>query len=243
MKNIWYICLLALVMFGCEQEDSFYYGEKAELYFVSAVGDQAGNMSKNIDFAFRKTGQMDMNYMYNLYYGDSLRMDSVSLVVSLLGEVSDQPREYNLEIVTPDSLPQTQVILRNPYVLEANATRDTIVIVVPRPEKRGEFQVDLAFVESTDFSKSSLQNRGEFSIRISDRYPKPAAWEDHIYGEYSEEKYAFWVTVLQAVYEDKWAFYDMYWMPTTRIDELIAALNAYNAAHPNAPKDFTFPGM
>ena len=243
MKNIWYICLLALVVFGCEQKDSFYYEEQAELYFVSAIGEPAGSMSKNIDFAFRRTGQMDMNYMYNLYYGDSLRMDSIQLVVSLLGEVSDQPREYNLEIVTPDSLPQSQVILRNPYVLEANATRDTIVILVPRPESRGEFRVDLAFAESPDFGKSSFQDAGKYTITITDRYPKPAGWEDYIYGEYSEEKYAFWVTVLQAVYQDKWAFYDMYWMPTTRIDELIAALRAYNAAHPDAPKDFTFPGM
>ena len=99
MRNRWYICLLALVLFACEQDDSFYYGEKAELYFVSALGDHAGSMSKTIDFAFRKTGKMDMNYMYPLYYGDSLRMDSVKLVVSLLGEVSDQPREYNLEVV------------------------------------------------------------------------------------------------------------------------------------------------
>lgn len=243
MKNILYVCLLALVLFACDQEDSFYYGEKAELYFISAVGDAEGNRTKEIDFAFRQTGQMDANWIYPLYYGDSLRLDSVKIVVSLLGEVSDQPREYNLEIVTPDSLQRGEVVLNNPYVLDANATRDTIVIMIPRPTSRGLFQVDLAFGESADFSATAMQDAGKYSLKISDRYPKPADWEDHIYGEYSEEKYAFWVTVLGTVYQYRWGFYDWYWMPITRVDELIAALNAYNAAHPDAPKDFTFPGM
>ena len=76
---------------------------------------------------------------------------------------------------------------------------------------------------------------------VSDRYPKPAGWDDVKYGEYSEEKYAFWVTVMQTVYENAF-FLEADWSYNLNITKvLLKELDKYNAAHPGNHKPFDFP--
>ena len=69
------------------------------------------------------------------------------------------------------------------------------------------------------------------------------SWEDEKYGEYSEEKYAFMVKVLRTSYQYFSWIPGSNWAYDGGVTDLINALNAYNAEHPDAPKDFTFPGM
>ena len=66
---------------------------------------------------------------------------------------------------------------------------------------------------------------------------------DEKYGEYSEEKYAFMVKVLRTSYQYFSWIPGSNWAYDGGVTDLINALNAYNAEHPDAPKDFTFPGM
>lgn len=243
VKNILGICLLAWAFCSCEQKDSFPYTEKAGLYFFvpDKQSENPDALKREIDFALRIQGT---DYTGNLIaYGDSLKSDTLRLPISLLGATSDQPREYNLKAVAieeDNQLPVTDIIFANPYILEANAVADTAVIVIPRPLARGEYAVAITFDTSADFEESIYQ-QDNYQLFISDRYPKPSGWNDNIYGEYSEEKYAFWVTVFRRIYTNQ-VIFDENWTQMN-VATLIAALEAYNAAHPDNPKDFTFPGM
>ena len=242
IKNVIYICLLALALGSCEQKDSFLYEEKAGLYFyVPDVRDgetvDPNALVKEVDFAFRKTGEWNLMWYCETFYGDSLKADTLRLVVSLIGKVSDQPREYNLKAVAVDGeLPMTELQFQNPYILKANALSDTALVIIPRPQQRGEYAVAITFNDSENFD-GIVSERNEYRLFISDRYPEPVGWDSYTYGEYSEEKYAFWVTVLGITYDYRWYMYD------NGLGSLIAALEEYNATHPDAPKDFTFPGM
>lgn len=243
VKNILYICLLAWAFCSCEQKDSFPYTEKAGLYFYvpdlkDGESENPDALKMNIDFNFRKIG-FNYNWYAPIVCGDSLKADTLRLPISLLGAASDQPREYNLKAIAiedDNQLPVTDIIFSNPYILEANALADTAVIIIPRPLSRGEYAVAITFDTSADF-EGSIYQQNNYNLFISDRYPEPNGWDENTYGEYSEEKYAFWVTVLGITYEYRWYMYD------NGLNTLITALEAYNAAHPDNPKDFTFPGM
>ena len=254
IKNTIYICLLALLAISCDQKESFLYEDKDAIYFSldSRANekpweqDQPESLTQEIDFAFRQTGKLDNHYQYPLYYGDSLRADTIRALVSVAGTISDQPREYYLKSVAlADSVEMGEVEFFNPYRIEAGKITDTAVIVIKRPAARGVYGVAVTF----DFEKSlafenSIYGWNQYKFMISDRYPKPDGWSDEIYGEYSEEKYAFWVTVMQTTYEYRWVILDEYWMPLDPLDIvsiLIEELDKYNAAHPGNPKPFDFP--
>ncbi len=251
MRNILYICLLSLLAISCEKKESFVYNETDGLYFVlsgesekpwtSAAPDK---FKQEVDFAFRKTGERDGNWMYDLYYGDSLRTDTMRLVVAIAGKMTDHVREYNLKALPlADSIEMSDVQFFNPYRFEAGQMQDTAIVVIKRPGSRGKFGINIAIdiTNSSDFG-SSIYGWDSYELAISDRYPKPNGWDDTKYGEYSEEKYAFWVTVMQTVYENEWCIWDSSWMPVDIVKVLNDALREYNTAHPDNPKDFTFPG-
>ena len=237
VKNILYICLLAWAFCSCEQKDSFPYTEKAGLYFFvpDKQSENPDALKREIDFAFRKTGNYHPQWSCPTVYGDSLRTDTLRIPISLLGATSDQPREYNLKAVAieeDNQLPVTDIIFANPYILEANAVADTAVIVIPRPLARGEYAVAITFDTSADF-EGSIYQQDNYQLFISDRYPKPSGWNDNIYGEYSEEKYAFWVTVLGITYDY------VYWMYGTGLNTLIPAFGSIQCRPSrDNPKEF-----
>ena len=249
VKNILYICLLAWAFCSCEQKDSFPYTEKAGLYFF-VPDNQSENpdaLKKEIDFAFAYYQGID-EWRYPTtpyYYGDSLKIDTISVIISLLGEISDQPREYYLKTTPVEELENLpgNVIFENPYVFPAGQYLDTIKIAVTRPEKRGEYAIGITF-DSEDPEgefESNVADRNVLICKLQNSYPRPDGWNDatSVFGEYSEEKYAFFVTTLNTIYsrwlEDPWA--------PPYLNQLQAALKEYNDAHPDNPKDFTFPGM
>lgn len=251
IKNILYICLLALLAISCEKKESFLYEETDGLYFALPgaaekpwTSEEPDKFDEKIDFAFRKTGQKDGNWMYDLYYGDSLRTDTMRLLVAVAGKTSEQAREYSLKTLPlADSIETAEIQFFNPYRIEAGQMQDTAIIVINRPAKRGEFGVKVTFdiTNSPDFG-SSIYGWNNHNLTVVDRYPEPNRWDENQYGEYSEEKYAFWVTVLQTTYENRWNMFDQNWMPIDIVKVLNDALREYNTTHPDNKKDFTFPG-
>ena len=182
--------------------------------------------------------------MYDLYYGDSLRTDTMRLLVAVAGKTSEQAREYSLKTLPlADSIETAEIQFFNPYRIEAGQMQDTAIIVINRPAKRGEFGVKVTFdiTNSPDFG-SSIYGWNSHNLTVVDRYPEPNGWDENQYGEYSEEKYAFWVTVLQTTYENRWNMFDQNWMPIDIVKVLNDALREYNTTHPDNKKDFTFPG-
>ena len=41
----------------------------------------------------------------------------------------------------------------------------------------------------------------EFQVLLSNRYPQPSQWDASVVGEFSEDKYAFMVTILGKLYD------------------------------------------
>lgn len=251
VKNILYICLLAWAFCSCEQKDSFPYTEKAGLYFFvpDKQSENPDALKKTIDFAFAYYQEYEMGHPITApyYYGDSLKIDTISVIISLLGEISDQPREYYLKTTPVEELENLpgNVIFENPYVFPAGQYLDTIKIAVTRPEKRGEYAIGITF-DSEDPEgefESNVADRNVLICKLQNSYPRPNGWNDatSVFGEYSEEKYAFFVTVLNRLYYPNFEN-PQPWDPPY-LDWLKAALIEYNATHPDNPKDFTFPGM
>lgn len=241
MKKLIYIGLLLL--FGsCEKNDVFTYDQpKNSIQFDYAESD----MGLEFDFAFQYQ-EIVKHPGYpptQEYFGDAFRDTVIPLKISVLGLKSDQEQPLTLKLVTLDEEKDTSgftcIELLPPYTLKANRLKDTLYVRLHRPEKRGEYAVGITF-ELNDESNYArgVEEQLIYRIDISDRYPKPGGWNEDYFGEYSEEKYAFYVTALKHPYQKREPYE---WQYEYDNQDLREALDEYNAAHPEAPKNFNFP--
>lgn len=236
MKNLLYIGLL-LLAWGCnENEVPVYDLPKTSIQF----NYKADELKLNYDFAFQYEIVKGEWFDEKVYYGDALRRDTVSLQVSVLGFTEEQDREFSLKTVPvkgQDSVLLADIEFLPSYQFKANHLVDTVQVVLIRPGKRGKYTVGITFdLHAGSSFELGAEEQVIYEVNITDRYPEPADWQyaEYFLGEYSEEKYAFYVTVLHKTLES-WADWDNV--------TLRAALEEYNTAHPDAPKDFTFPEM
>lgn len=236
MKNLVYLITLIFLISSCTKKDSFLYAEKAGLQFHAA----GGNLKTDYNFAMQTDPESPVWEPY--FYGDSLLSDTLVFRVDLLGEPTAEGRQYYLTTTTiegqdPQKAPNIEFL--NPYVLEANKIRDTIKIIIHRPESRGVFSTGVTF--DLDKSKGTFEKgvieRSVMEFEISDRYAKPEGWNEQYFGEYSEEKYAFFITVLHMEFVP-W----MDWMFDSFKQTLKERLQQFNEENPDNPKNFTFPG-
>lgn len=234
MKKIVYLISVILMITSCTKKESIIYGEMDSLQF-------AGRNNFNAVYNFATKFDPASPSWDRYFYGDSLASDTLIYYVDLLGVPSPDNREYYLTTVTPEGQdPQNvaQIDFLNPYVLDANQTRDTVKIIIRRPKTRGVFPTAVTF----DFEKMrgsfgrGVAEQLEIGLEISDSYTEPVGWNVRYFGEYSEEKYAFFVSVLHIEYVS-W----MEWMFEYFKQTLKARLNQFNEEHPDNPKEFTFP--
>lgn len=238
MKRYFYIGLL-LFLLGCQREGIVEYNlEKDCLQFDYSTT----NMSFSYNFAEQyvmvagQWGQMEYYYL-----GDSLSRDTLSLNLSLIGWEGTEDREFKLKLVPLvelDTLPMATVEFLDPYIFRADQLKDTIKVVIVRPEARGRYGAGITFDVEDENAIFDLgaEEKQIYELYISDTYSKPTDWDRSIayLGEFTEEKYAFMVSVLHFLYSVNidWGGYNEY---------LRSALDEFNAEHPDAPKDFTFP--
>lgn len=238
MKKIFYIVLLFYI-WGCTSNDiTVYQQDRNSIQFDY----KPENMSLNYDFAFqyKKLNQRD-----KYYYGDSLRTDTFRLAVTILGFQGDSDQTFRLKAVPvegQDSTRLAEVEFEPYYTFRKNGLHDTVQFVLHRPEKRGLYTIGVTF-EVNDSTRFDLgvEEKNTYRINLSDVYPRPDNWDacKPWLGDYTEEKYAFYVTVLNQVFDPYYWLYsgDRY----SYAPRLKQALKEYNAAHPDAPKDFSFP--
>lgn len=252
MRNILYICLLSLLAISCNQKESFVYEETDGLYFTlpgeaekpwtSAAPDK---MFTEKNFPMQETGEWSQ-FGFPLVYGNTPRKDSIMLVIAVAGELSDQPRNYYLKIEAKDETTEmADIQIPEVCTLKANSLTDTVKVYINSPKEVGTFISVIKFdtERSTSFP-GSITGWDKYEIRSLNCYPKPDNWDNNIYGDYSEDKYAFMVEVLKTTYQYySWIMDDSWSKVTWGLPELIDALQQYNAEHPDAPKDFNFPGM
>ena len=238
MTKYIYIGFLFLLL-ACQKEGIVEYDlEKDSIQF----NYEESQMSLSYNFAEQTgIGFDEYGYPISVYLGDSISRDTISLNLYLMGHASEVDRTFKgkaipLELL--DSLPMTPVEFYPSYTFRANQLVDTVEIILIRPEKRGHYAVGITVDTENGESifDTGVEEQQVYELFISDRYEKPDQWDmfvDYL-GEFSEEKYAFMVTVLQiqfATYLD-WGTYNQV---------LRDALEKFNNENPNNPKDFDFP--
>lgn len=233
MKRCFYIGFLLLLL-GCQKEDIVEYSlEKDCLQFDYNTNEMS--------FSFNFAEQYIEDGRDRYYLGDSLLRDTISLNLSLIGWEGSEDRIFKLKtvpLVELDTLPMATVEFLDPYTFRADQLKDTIQVVIVRPEARGRYGAGVTFdVENEDaVFDIGVEEKQVYELYISDSYEKPTDWDRSIayLGEFSEEKYAFMVTVLNFLYSVNidWSNYNAY---------LRDELEKFNAANPDSPKDFTFP--
>ncbi len=241
-KYIVYIALLLISLAAC-QEDSIpgYAIDRDGLQFNYDTNEMQLDYKFIDRYRVDTVWQWGYPYPYRHYFGDSLLRDTLSLYVTLMGHSGVEDREFKLKTVLLDGQdPATtaKVEFFPSYRFRAGQLTDTIQFVVLLPETRGNYMVGLTFDldESDPYFETGAAEKKIYKLRVSNRYPKPEYWDtqkDYL-GEYSEEKYAFMVSILHSLFDmyDNWAANNV---------TLREELQKYNDEHPGNPKDFTFP--
>jgi len=241
MKKSICIVFLFLSLFACNKEDIVVFNQPKDCiqFDYDPLKDE---MKLEYDFANQFILVTDeYGYKDEYYLGDSLTRDTISLHLVLMGHALDTDRSFKLKSVSVqsfDSLPESPVEFLPAYVFRAGQLQDTVQIILLRPEKRGKFAVGITFDLEDDNSSFAFgaEEQSVFNFLVSNSYECPEDWDEGeiALGEYSEEKYAFFITILhQKFYAHlDWELYN----PLLRRE-----LEKYNAEHPDSPKDFTFP--
>lgn len=173
------------------------------------------------------------------YTGDSLLKKKIQLNLSMMGYAVDVDREFRLKAVVAegeDEKATSFIEFESSYVFRAGQLKDTVYAYVLNPQVRENYTIGIVLDEEN--SDPSLEfgaaEKSEYRVLLSSRYPRPEQWDESVCGEFSEDKYAFMVTILGELYvpEADWR---------EKIIALREALDEYNAEHPGEEKEFTFP--
>lgn len=241
MKKYIYISFFFLLA-ACQKEEILSYEQEKDGLQFNYEG-----MSKDYDFAMQtkivtKENEYGKLVPTQIYRGDSISRDTISLFLSLMGHKNEANREFKLKAIPvkgQDSTKLADIEFFPSYSFHAGQLKDTIQVVLIRPETREKFTIGITFdMDDADalFDLGATE-QAIYRINVSDQYKEPQGWDMQVdyLGEYSEEKYAFFVTILGKLYDpysDKMHFENL---------TLRNALKAYNKEYPDKRKDFTFP--
>lgn len=229
MKRIVYFILILSFFWGCRKEEAFRYADP-----VGGLQFGYSTLERDVNFSFMKNAE-------GRYLGDSIQSDTLKLALDVVGFPLDKDRAVVLDtllVAGQDSGRVARVTFLPPYTFRAGRHKDTLKFVLHRPPARGVYVVGLTFDwdrTSADFGKG-VKERSVYKLKVTDRYPKPEKWNNTYFGEYTEEKYAFYVTVIGEIMDNFKAVNGQNYNRKLR-----AALEEYNREHPEMPKDFTFP--
>lgn len=232
MKKIIYVMMLLLI-FACQKEEAARYGESEDA--VQFKMKSLSDLDLEINFATKTFGDK-----VKVSLGDSLRQDTILVPVCVMGFASEVDREICFRqehLPDSDTTKVADIRLIEPLYVRAGRLVDTIRIILLRPEIRQKvFSVGLRFDTENSrfqFAKGATEQQ-LLKIRVRDEFVKPEGWFDYFWGEYGVEKHAFMVTVLGRL-DDIGGYND------SEQPRLKHAYDEYNEAHPDAPKNFTFP--
>lgn len=240
MNKYIYIGFLFLLL-GCQKEGIVSFDQDKDGIQFN-YDPKEGQMVLEYDFAFQTVvGEDEWGYPTNIYLGDSISRDTISVFLSLMGHVSDVDREFKLKTVPLkllEELPLATVEFLPTYTFRANHLLDTVQVILIRPERRGKYAVGITFdfEDESSLFDSGVEEQSVYQVMVSDRYEKPVGWAEgeNALGEFSEEKYAFIVTVLGVKFSPylDWGTYNQV---------LRDKLAEFNEENQDSPKDFTFP--
>lgn len=242
-----YICFIFLLgLLACQEDELVKYSEERDaLDFKKEEG--LANPEYRMNFATESEEIVEQDAPRLYYFGDSLREKTVRVYLKLQGFPSPDERPYKLKAVPledEDSLKVAQVRFEEFYSLAPNCLEDTVTFTILRPEGRGHYGVGVTMeTEGMDaFFGKGTDEDGVLRLYVSDRYEEPEAWKYRIdwLGEFSEEKYAFMVSLDHRLFTRD---YSPFWDYTDGYNQYLrTALDEFNARVPEEErKDFTFP--
>lgn len=132
--------------------------------------------------------------------GDSIHPDTVRLYLSVAGEAPKEKKEIFFKVAAlkdqNDSERVADLEVLGDCHLEAGATSDSITVVLHYPtEKARDYEGGLYI--DTEKSKVSVIDEGAvFKFTLKYEWEQPATWDANLYGEYSQDKHGFIITVM-----------------------------------------------
>lgn len=232
------LIILLFTICACQKEEPFTYTQQQDcVYFKDKSVEK--NFAK---LKIKKNGK-------DTYVGDSLRDITVEVPILLLGYRADYARRIffkTIPLANQDSTRLAEVeVLGDTLVLDSAKAEFKVRVKLKRPEERQyDYQIGLTFdLEKMEFAPGVYEKQ-IYAITLRDKYTKPMEWDDFFakyLGEWSPSKHAFVLTYFQ---EEAIPGYNspIRWERSFH-KQLKAALNEYNEANPDHPKDFTFPEL
>ena len=147
MNKYIYIGFLFFLL-GCQKEGVVSFDQEKDCIQFN-YDPKEEQMVLEYDFAFQTVaGEDEWGYPTDIYLGDSISRDTISVFLSLMGHASDVDREFKLKTVPLElleELPLATVEFLPTYTFRANHLLDTVQVILVRPEQRGKYAVGITF--------------------------------------------------------------------------------------------------
>ena len=180
MKNKIIVIALSLVTFliACEKDEIDLYSGENYIYFERE--------SENI-----------LEYSFSFHPG--VDVDTIPLVVKLIGNIADYDRKIELQIVdTGTTATDSDYSLPAEIVFRAGSNKDSIPLVLYNSEKLKETKLKLSFAinDAEELLCGPMDNKYA-EIIFSDMISRPEWWDEVVVnsflGTYSDTKYRLFI--------------------------------------------------
>lgn len=183
MKRLSVITILCCWLISCSKDAVDEYGETNYVYLAKDSADIKEVEPIEYSFAFHPGAEMD----------------TVPVLVKLIGRLSDQDRLVTLKVEASQTTALTgDYQLPAPMVLRAGRAVDTIALVLHNSDrlKTGKFKIRLVLEANEHFQPGPPANR-YIDITFSDMIARPGWWdnvvETNFLGRYSDAKYRLFI--------------------------------------------------
>lgn len=146
---------------------------------------------------FAHDGQEILEYSFSFNPGKEV--DTIPLVVKLVGTIATQDREIGIYVDTDSTnAVQSDFLLPSNFVLRAGQHTDTINLVIYKSEKLLEqkYNINLKIADSPDLL-CGPQTNIFLNVLFSDMLSRPGWWDtgvvNNFLGEYSDAKYRLFI--------------------------------------------------
>ena len=180
----------AALLCACEERHPALFDDISGVYF------------NNLSSTMMVTDSLDLTFVYES--GDTV---DVPVRVQLMGRPSDQPRALDITVTSKDAESGVDYLLPEAAVMPADSSyADYIVkLIRTRALKSSKKTIDLRIHANKQFilpishvvQVSDTVSTLDFTITFSDMFTKaPAAWEENLVGEFTQQKFELACEVL-----------------------------------------------
>jgi len=182
-----FICLIALLMFGCSQNADIlnYENEKSYVYFAYPNPDLRA-VQKYTDSIF---------YSFALDESIGITEKTLKIPIAISGLSSTQDRKFTLQIADKSDYDPNLITISEP-IIQKGLYIDTLQVNIKRGEQLStkEMTLILDIADNENFDIGNTFNKS-LKIAFADILVQPSWWNTWItyFGDYQKEKYQKWI--------------------------------------------------